>query len=194
MPKPSFLARFTDIRIIFGKFCSFLHQKPPIILKHRTLAHKTLFLALINTTNDQILDRKAAQQKFDADYADISVILNYLLTFDKQVVYIAAANGKATVGFQEINIEDERVNSAIYNLIVTKGYHSIEKEAYTIFFTQWVGVRDVCSGLAYAVNGGTKLQVSFLTSAIAMNKANWYYCVCDYEEWRVMQQKTNQNK
>ncbi|MBQ5373006.1 MAG: hypothetical protein IIU51_00445 [Bacteroidaceae bacterium] len=52
MPKPSFLARFTDIRIIFGKFCSFLHQKPPIVLKHRTLAHKTPFLALIKTMHE----------------------------------------------------------------------------------------------------------------------------------------------
>ena len=52
IPKPSFLARFTDIRIIFGKFCSFLHQKPPIILKHRTLAYKTPFLALMKTMHE----------------------------------------------------------------------------------------------------------------------------------------------
>ena len=41
--------RHTDF---FGKFGSFWCQKSSIILKHRILAHKTLFLALIKTMHE----------------------------------------------------------------------------------------------------------------------------------------------
>ena len=71
MPKPSFLARFTDIQIIFGKFYSFLHQKPPIILKHRTLAHKTPFLALMKTMHEV-----AFQQAFWTNLTTNSALKN----------------------------------------------------------------------------------------------------------------------
>lgn len=139
-------------------------------------------------TMDQALntppDIELVQQNFQDNYANIQVVVEFMLNSGYEDISIRDADGTMFADLSEREISDDKVSSAISQLIDGKKYHSISKRGDTIKFLQWKAIRDIGCGIAYSTNKSDKPDVSYVTELIPLSEDGWYYYVADYERWR----------
>ena len=147
----------------------------------------TALLMLIFNANPKMPNKDNIQKKLSEDQDAVTIVLEYLMGLDNKNVYIDKPDGTMFIGYEYEKITDAQVTEATKKLIGTDGYFTICKEGDTVYFELWRGTSDINCGFAYSANGRSTIQMEFLTEVVELEQKNWFYCVCDYEEWRTRQ-------
>ena len=124
------------------------------------------------------------EKRLNENYDDIVVVLDYMFASEYHWISINGERVTVRADFEDITIEDEHVAAAVARLL--KHYHSIFKSGNIVEFFQWRGLRDIGSGVVYALDGNYSgiYEIGYITEIIPMSKDNWFYYVDDYEKWR----------
>ena len=114
---------------------------------------------------------------------DIIIVINYMIDSGYNDIQIRNASGMIWADFEDVQITDASVITALCNLFET--YKFISKDGMTITLLQWTApVRDIGCGLCYSLLPSTLPKVEYATEMIKITESGWYYYVSDYEEWR----------
>ena len=132
-------------------------------------------------------------------YEMIQTVADYLLSFDNtdyEAVYVQE-NGKTITLYWSshkttnnpftLDIENDEVTECI-QVLRREGCKRIEKSIgdNAVYFQMWsrdIGEADC--GFACPIDGSREPSIAFQTECTPLSKENWYYCLSDYEEWRV---------
>ena len=127
------------------------------------------------------------EQLFLENYADIQTVVSFALNSNYESIYIHGASGTMSADYADVSIEDEAALAAVKRLLSNKIYKTIlvDKEDNAIYLVQWTRFTDAGCGVAYSINGVDKPKIQYCTQLIPLSKDGWYYCVDDYNEWRV---------
>ncbi len=146
-----------------------------------------IILITINRSCQQDLPTEEEGEAWLNDSFDsLTVVANYLETYDYPLILIKSADGKMNLLLSEIvEIDDRKVNEAIADLF-SRGIKSIsmDEEDNCIAFDWWRNQFGVCVGLAYSLDGTDDFEIQYMTKRVPLSKERWYYFVDDYETYR----------
>jgi hypothetical protein len=126
---------------------------------------------------------KFVQNHYQEYSEDIQIILNFMLSFDYEDIYILDNGGTLLADLTEVAIDDKEVSNAIDRLFTSRAYYHIIKNGDTIYLLQWKGLRDVGCGIAYSINENDTPEIEYVTQLVPFSDDGWFYYVSDYAEW-----------
>lgn len=136
-------------------------------------------------------DVESVEEHFRSNQEDIQIVVDFLVSMEHPSVYINTTDSTVLVDLERIEIEDEKVNAAIKQLLEdsifdTKQYYNFaDKTRNAIHFGLWCSAQGVECGVAYSINGEDLPLSQFCTEIVPLSEPGWYYYVDDYNEWRV---------
>ncbi len=134
-----------------------------------------------------------ADEILERDFEELSQVVEYMNSLeDVSSAYINSADGTMLVQYKDgkiakdVEITDKDALDTISRLL-KKGYLDIDKEENSISFDRWKNLFGCFRGFAFSYDSSGELDIQFLTEQRALSKADWYYYVSDYNEWRSLQ-------
>lgn len=128
-----------------------------------------------------------AEAKLIKNKIDVYTITEYLRNISYDKIIISRSDGSMFADFSTRHIEENMVVEAIARLFENEQYYSIYKHGNTIEFSEWKGLQDTGSGIAFSLNGVDVPQVAYTTIMTPLSQSGWYYYVEDYNSWRIDQ-------
>lgn len=128
-----------------------------------------------------------AQETFNENYAYIQTVVSYMVSEPYEKISVDDASGTMYADFAYRDIENSSVVEALTFLFNSAGYMHIYMSGNTIYFEQWRSVHERDCGVAYSINGIDEPDVQYMTECVPLAETGWYYCVVDYNLWRVEQ-------
>ena len=128
-----------------------------------------------------------AQETFNENYTYIQTVVSYMVSEPYEKIRIEDTSGTMYADLAYRDIENSSVIEALDFLFNSAGYIDIYKSGNTIYFEQWRSVHERDCGVAYSINGLDEPDVQFMIECVPLAETGWYYCVVDYNLWRVEQ-------
>ena len=127
---------------------------------------------------------------FEQDYCELVKMVEYLESLeDVKDAYIDPTDGTMLVHYKDdrivkdVEITDEEVVSTV-SVLMKKGYYNITKHGNTVYFARWRNQFGCSKGFAFSADSTGELDIQFLIGRMELDKADWYYYISDYNEWR----------
>lgn len=146
-----------------------------------------LFLCLLIFTSCSKASLEEATTFFEKHENALSVVTQYLASYDYENILITKANGTMSLLLDEdVKIDDDDVDKAIKDLF-SAGCYLISKRAddNRISYTIWSRFMDFGAGIHYSLDGVTPPTEQYLTKQESLGVDRWYYFEEDYNEWRL---------
>ena len=127
---------------------------------------------------------------FEQDYCELVKMVEFMGSLeDAESVDIDSTDGTMLVHYtddrivKDVAITDEEVVSTV-SVLMKKGYYNITKHSNTVYFARWRNQFGCFKGFAFSSDGTGELDIQFLIGRMELDKADWYYYISDYNEWR----------
>ncbi len=124
-----------------------------------------------------------AEKCFLNNHEDILLLTEFLIQLDYEEVHIRDTSGYMFTGLEtgDVKIKDSLIASVAKKLLDENICSAIEKEGNTISFIMWENLRNVTKGVAYLIDGTSKvLNIDYLVKSEPLKETGWYYFEADY--------------
>jgi len=178
--KKAIICLLIPVLLIVLSGCSFIYSEAPDVVKMESVfsEHKADFQSITNYLTETY--------PVTPDLYSVYIEGNKITVFRTQT-------GTYQLDRKDIAVADTPISDA-YNNLKKAGCQSISMapqingkgQENAIYFRMWLRTIDEADGgIAYAVDNSYPPQIEFQTALEALSEDGWYYCLAEYNKWRI---------